>query len=323
MGINRRTLLGGAAAILPLAGARAQGEAWPSRPIRVVVPYSPGGGADVFARVLAEGLRQSLGQPVVIENRAGANGVVGSQQVTSAAGDGYTLAVLTGTHIINRYAMGTLPFDPVKDFIPVAKLCQYPYVLASSAAAPFQDVQQLIAYARANPKAVGFGSSEAATSFAGNEFARRAGVQMEEVAYRGGAPLMNDIVAGILPTGWTSTLSVGPYTTNDRIRVLAVSTTKRSPVLPNVPTLNEAGVPGGDLAGWYGLFGPPSLSPEIAARLHRAVTQALNEPARRTRLAEMGADLTTLGPREFASFIQEDDAQWARAAAAGHVAKLQ
>jgi tripartite-type tricarboxylate transporter receptor subunit TctC len=315
-------LLQAGAAAAAAARAEARSE-WPRRTIRIIVPYAAGGGTDIFVRTLAEGLRPILGQTVVVENRPGANGVVGSEAVARGDPDGHLFLVPTGSHTMNRYSMPSLPYDPVRDFAAVTLLSRFPMVLVASSAAPFRDVAGLIAAARAAPRSVGFGTSDAAISYAGNAFARMAGIEMAEVPYRGGAPLMNDLVAGHIPTGWNSTLAALAHIQSGRVRALGVTTASRSHLLPDVPTLAEAGVPGYEFAGWYGLFGPAALPPEVAARLHAAIEAALAEPALRARLRDIGADLDLLGPDGFAAFLRDDDARWARAAQEGLVTRAQ
>lgn len=323
MSSTRRTLVFAGLA-LPALGRRAFAQpAWPTRTIHVTVPYSPGGGTDVFARLLGEGLRASVGQSLVIENRVGGNGVIGSQQVSRAEGDGYALAVVTNTHTMNKYAMQSVPFDTLADFTPISLLSSFPMVIAASASAPFRDVKGLIAYAKENPGKVSFGSSEASTSYGGNEFARLAGVRFEEIAYRGGAPLMNDIVAGNLPLGWTSILSAGPYLKNDRVRILAVTSPERSALAPEIPTVPEAGLPGYQYSGWYGMLGPAAMKPGIAEAVHAANAKAITVPQIRARFIELGADLRMLGPQDFTRYLRDEDARWAEAAKAGLIKPLQ
>jgi tripartite-type tricarboxylate transporter receptor subunit TctC len=325
--ITRRRRLLSAAALLHLGAARTAGGQtraadWPRRTVRVIVPYAAGGGTDIFVRTLAEGLRPILGQAVVVENRPGANGAVGSEAVARGEADGHLFLVPTGSHVMNRYAMASLPYDPVRDFAPVTLLSRFPMVLVASNAAPFRDVAGLIAAARAAPRSIGFGTSDAAISYAGNAFARAAGIEMTEVPYRGGGPLMNDLVAGHIPTGWNSTLAALAHIQSGRVRALRVTTASRSHLLPEVPTL-EAGVPGYEFAGWDGLVGPAALPAEIAARLHAAIEAALAEPALRARLRDLGADLNLLGPADFAAYLRDDDARWARAAQEGLVTRAQ
>jgi tripartite-type tricarboxylate transporter receptor subunit TctC len=301
-----------AALFLPVA-ALAQDAAWPSRAVRVVVPYAPGGGTDAFTRLLAESLGAALGQSFVVENRAGANGVVGSEAVSRAAADGYTLAVVVGTHVINRHVLPSLPYDPVTGFTPITTLCRTALVLVANPAAPFRDVAGLVAYARANA-GMAFGSSEAGTTIAGHDLARAAGVRMEHALYRGGGPMLNDVIGGTLLIGWTSTGSVAPHIGPGRLRVLGVSSPRRTAMLPDVPTIAEAGVPGFEYSGWYGMLAPPGMAPGLAGRIAAAVAARLDDPALRPRLEALGADVTTMmRPDAFAAFLRTEDARWAEA----------
>jgi tripartite-type tricarboxylate transporter receptor subunit TctC len=322
MTITRRGL---AAAALLLPGAARAEAAWPTRTVTIIVPYAPGGGTDIFARAVAEGMREAIGQPVVVENRAGANGVVGAEAVQRAPPDGHTLLVATGAHVVNRYAMPAIPFDPVKDFAGISMLSGFPLVLAASSKLPWRDIAGLVAAAKAAPGSIAFSSTEAATSYAGNAFARQAGISLIEVPYKGSGPQLNDLVAGHVPLAVTSTVAVLQHVAAGTVKVLAVTSTKRSALLPEVPTMAEAGV-GLELGhyeytGWYGMYGPVGLPPALREMVYAAVQAALARPAIRHRLAELGADLATLGPVPFAAFLEADNKRWAEAAAAGLVTR--
>jgi tripartite-type tricarboxylate transporter receptor subunit TctC len=319
---RRRLLAAGTALALPLPLARPS-LAQPARAIRLVVPYAPGGGTDIFARALSEGLIQTLGQTVVVENRPGANGSIGSEAVARGEADGHLFLVDTGSMVMNRYVMPNLPYEPLRDLAPVALLSRYPLLLTASPKVPFQDVAGLIATAKAQPRSIGFGTSDAAISYAGNLFARLARVEMVEVPYRGAGPMLNDLLAGHLPTGWNSTVAAVQHLGPGRLQALGVSTTTRSPLLPAVPTLAEAGVPGYDFAGWYAMAGPAGLPRAAAERMHAGILQALQLPRVRERLLSIGADLGVLGPAELASFLREDDARWADAARQGLITRAQ
>jgi tripartite-type tricarboxylate transporter receptor subunit TctC len=324
--IGRRALLAGGAvlaltALLP--GARAQGVAapWPQRPVRVILPYPPGGGTDVLARALVETMRPHLSQPIIVENRPGAQGVIGSEAVARAEPDGSTLAVVTSTHNLNRYQLAHIPYDPVRDFTPVAVLSRQILVLVAARNQPFEDVAGLVRYARANPGKIGFGATEALTAFAGHEFNRLAGVQTEEVQYRGGGLLMNDIVAGHLPIGWTSTASALPHLATNQVRVLAVSTAERTQLMPDVPTVREGGVAGYDVSGWVAALAPPRMSPALLREIHGAIARAYAEPALMERFRTLGLEPNLLDPEQTAAFLRADDARWAAAAAEGQIVK--
>ncbi|MBO1074989.1 tripartite tricarboxylate transporter substrate binding protein [Roseomonas marmotae] len=317
-------MLRGAAAIAAAASAlpapriaRAAGPAWPPRPITIVVPYSPGGGTDIFARALAEGMRSALGQTVVVENKAGANGIIGAEYVSRSTPDGCMLAVCTGAHVINRYSMAQIPFDPVKDFTPISKLSSFPLVVAATEKAPFNDVAGLLAAAREKPGSISFGTTEAATSYAGNSFARQAGIRLVEVPYRGSGPQLNDLIAGHISLAVTSTVAVLPYLNGGGIKALGVTSTTRSPLIPNVPTLTEAGIRDYEFTGWYGMYGPKGIPPEIAAKLYAAIQATLANPTIGKKLKDLGADLDSLGPDGFPAFLEQDDKRWAAAAREG------
>jgi tripartite-type tricarboxylate transporter receptor subunit TctC len=318
-----RRLLGTALAALPLpALAQARAE-WPSRPVRFLVPYPAGGGTDILARAVAETMRPHLSQPIVVENRAGANGVIGSEQVARLEPDGHVLLVVTSTHTLNRYAMNSIPYHPVTDFTPISLMTRQTLVLVSGTVQPFSTLPEMLAFARANPGRVTYGATEALTSHAGQEFNRRAGTQIEEVMYRGGGLVMNDIVAGHLPLGWTSTASAMPHLATGRVRVLAVSPATRTPLMPDVPTVQESGVANYDVSSWVAMLAPPRMPKPLAERIHAAVARAYADPALQERFRTLGLEPDLRGPDDFAQFLVADDARWAQAAAAGQVRKFE
>lgn len=304
------------------APARAQ-PAWPTRPVRLLVPYPAGGGTDILARAIADALRPMVPQPVVVENRAGAQGAIGSEAVARAEPDGHTLAVVTSTHNLNRHQLQQLSYDPVRDFAPVALLTRQVLVLVAGTGQPFVDLPGLLDRARRQPGGIGFGATEALTAFAGHEFNRLAGVRLEEVQYRGGGLLMNDIVAGHLPVGWTSTASALPHLGTGRVRVLAVSTAERTPLLPDVPTVAEGGVPGYAVSGWVAMLGPGGLPRPLATRIHSLLAEAYAQAALAARFAALGLQPDLRDPATTAEFLLADDARWAAAAAAGQIVKVQ
>ena len=319
MAIARRSLIA-APALLPVLrhGAHAQ-PAWPQRPVRVVVPYAASGGTDLLTRALGEAMRPNLPHPFVVENRAGAAGVIGSEVVARAEPDGHTLAAVVSTHVMNRHTMDRLPYDPIRDFSPIAVLTRNTMVLVASAAQPFDSFRAMIEHARANPGRVGTGSTEALSSYIGQEIARRARIEMPDVVYRSGGPLMNDIVAGHLPTGWTSTVSAMPHIQTGRVRILAASTATRTPYFPDAPTVQESGFPDFDLAGWVWLLGPAGMAAPMVDRIHAAVSAAFGDQALRTRLTAMGVEPALRPAADLLALMQREDRIWAAAAAAGHL----
>ncbi len=319
MSIARRTLLLSAASLAAPTALLAQGAAWPSRPVRIVVPYAASGGTDLLARALADALRPHFPQPFVVENRAGAAGVVGSEAVMRAEPDGYTLLVVVSTHVMNRYHLPSMPYDPIRDFTPIAMLSRNTMVLVAGSGQPFDSLRAMIDYAKAHPGRVGTGSTEALSSFIGQELARRAGVEMPDVAYRSGGQLMNDIVAGHLPTGWTSTVSAGPHMQTGKVRVLAVSTAERTPAFPDVPTVQEQGVAEFDFSGWVGMLAPPRMDPALAARISQAMQRVFEDQAFQQRILAMGVERDFRPAPALLAAMQRDDRIWAAAAQAGHI----
>ena len=318
MMLRRRPLLLGAAALAAPAPLAAQGT-WPSRPVRIIVPYAASGGTDILARAVGEALRPSLPHPVVVENRAGAAGVIGSEVVARAEPDGYTLLMVVSTHVMNRYHLPSLPYDPIRDFTPIAMLTRNTMVLVAGANQPFDSLRAMVDYAKRNPGRVGTGSTEALSSFIGQEMARRAGVDMPDVAYRSGGQLMNDIVAGHLPTGWTSTVSAMPHIGTGRVRVLAVSTGTRTPYFPDAPTPQEQGVDGFDLSGWVALLGPPRMPAPLVAQIGGAVQRVFEDTTFQDRLRALGVERDFRPAPALLEAMQRDDRIWAAAAQAGHI----
>ena len=327
MHLGRRALLAAPTLLLPQAvlpgAALSQPAAWPTRPVRLIIPYATGGGTDLLARAIAEALRPLLPHPVVVENRAGAAGVIGTEIVARAEPDGHTLTAVVSTHIVNRYHLAQLPFDPLADFTPVAMLTRNTMVLAAGTGQPFADLRQMVDYARANPGKVGTGSTEALSSFIGQELARRTGIETPDIQYRSGGQLMNDVVAGHLPVGWTSTASAMPHMQTGRVRVLAVSTATRTPFFPDVPTAQEQGVAEFDLAGWVALLGPAGLPPAIVQRLQGLLERAYADPVLQGRFTAMGIEPDLRPGPALLEAMQREDRIWAAAAAAGHVQRQQ
>lgn len=309
----------GSAGLAGAARAQPAAAAWPTRPIRLIVPYAAGGGTDILARALAEALRPSLPQPIVVENRAGASGVVGSEAVARAEPDGHTLLAVVSTHVMNRHTMGQLPYDPVRDFAPVAMLTRNTMMLVAGTSQPFSDLGGMVERAKREPGRVGTGSTEALSSFLGQELARRAGLEMPDIQYRSGGQLMNDIVAGHLPVGWTSTASVTPHMATGRVRVLAASSASRTPFFPEAPTLAEAGIPGTALSGWVALLGPAALPGAVAERLYGLLVPAFADPTLRQRLAALGIEPDLRPAADLHAEMRREDEFWAAAARAGTV----
>lgn len=310
MPLHRRTLL--AAAALPLAGiARAQ--SWPSRPVRVVVPFAAGGAADSAARTILPRMAERLSATFVVENRTGAGGSIGGGEVARSAADGYTLLWDASSHIVNHALLRGLTFDYTTAFLPISQVCTFPQVVAVKQDFPARDIATFIALAKTRPNTINMGTQGNAT--AGHlglaRFAREAGIEVQHVPYRGGADAARDLAAGNLDGVFITALSARPVVESGRARFLAVATAQRQANLPDVAPLSESGLPGFDVSEWVGLFAPAGMPAEIAARLHEAMAAALAEAEVRARLDRLGAVPVGSAPADFARFVTEGRAAMA------------
>ena len=301
-----------ACAALALAATTAQAQPYPNKPVKILVPYAAAGGTDILSRVVADKLTQSLGQSFIVENRPGANGVIGSEQIAHSAPDGYNLMVVVGTHVINPYLQKKVPYDPLKDFSPVTLVATSPMVIVAGLQQPFNDVKSLIAYARANPGKVAIGNSEAVTMLSGELFKSLAKLDMTQVAYKGGGPLMTDVIGGHIPTGVTSLTTSLQHYKSGKLRVLGVGSTKRSPAMPDVPTVIEAGLPGYEAVSWYGMLAPAGTPPAVVHKLQQEIHRIVADPAVRERFAGLGAEGVGNMPEEFGAFLKTESDKWGR-----------
>jgi tripartite-type tricarboxylate transporter receptor subunit TctC len=309
-----RRSLAVAAIALSARGAAAQAE-WPTRPVTLVVTYAPGGSADVLARLIAPIMAQRLGQPVVVENRAGGGGNVGSDFVARAAPDGHTIQIgAVSTHAINRELFGTrLPFDPQRSFTPITLLVRQPNLVLIGNRLPARNVAEFVAWARTQPSVsygtAGVGSSNHLTgALIGDVF----GLRMELVPYRSGGQALTDLIAGNVPVVIDNLVTAAPLAQDGRARAIAVTSAERSPLLPEVPSFAESGAPGFDLVSWQALFGPAGIPAPIVTRLNAAAHAALADPAVRQRLAEGGSTPAPGSPDQLAAYMAEEIPKWAR-----------
>ena len=314
---RRRFAMGGlalaaAAAALPL-GAAAQ--AYPTKPITIVVPFAAGGTTDILARVIGQALGKELGQSVIVDNRAGAGGNIGAALAAKAPADGYTLLMGTvGTHAINQSLYKKLPFDPVKDFAPLTRVAMVPNLLVANPTKPYKNVKELIAYAQANPRKVNFGSSGSGSSIhlSGELFNSLAKVDMVHVPYRGSSPAVTDLLGGQIDIMFDNMPSAIQHVRSGKLRPLAVTTAKRSAELPEVPTVAEAGVPGYEATSWFGMFAPAATPAPIVARLNGALVKVLGDAEVKKKLSEQGAEAHAEKPEQFAEFIRSESAKWSK-----------
>jgi tripartite-type tricarboxylate transporter receptor subunit TctC len=295
--------------------------AYPARPIRMISPFPPGAVVDTLCRTLASPLGELLGQPVVVENRTGAGGNIGMDVVAKATADGYTIGMGgIGPNAINPSVYARMPFDPVRDFVPITFVASNINVLVVHPSVPAQNVQQLIAYAKANPGKLSFGSAGTGTSqhLAGELFMQLTGVEMTHVPYKGGAPAVSDLIAGQIPLMFADISASLGHIRSGKLRALGVTTRERTPLL-DVPTVIEQGVADFDVNAWFGLFAPARTPREIIERLHAESTKALRLPATRERLQSLGLSPAPNTPEEFVRFIRGEMDRWAKVAKAGNI----
>src|SRR5882724_5625670 len=297
-------------------------EDYPSRPIRLIVPYAPGGGADSVARVVAKRVAETIGQPIVIENRGGAGSISGTDMVAKAEGDGYTLLLgQSGPISINPAVYKDLRYDPVKDFAPITMTTAYPYILVVNAKSPVKSVQELVALAKSKPGSLNYGTTGigAANHLVTELFNSKAGLKMTHVPYRGTALAVADLVAGQLTMVFGDPISVLPHIKSGKLRALAVTSLERSPVAPEVPTVAESGYPGFEALAWHGILAPAKTPPAVIKKLNEEIVQALADPATKALLVNQAMQTVGSTPEEFAAFIQKDIAIWKGVAAAANV----
>lgn len=311
MKITRRAAIAGA--LLPFA-ARAQAPEWPSRPVRFIVPYPPGGPTDIMGRIVAQAVQGPLGQPFVVENRAGANGLIGSEQAARAAPDGSTFLVNASAHVIVPHLTPNMPIDVLADFAPVTNIAAVPLWLVVNPALPVRSVAEFIAYARANPGRIAYASSSqgGAPHLAGELFKLMTGTDLVHVPYRGSGPAGQDLIAGTVQAMFDSVPASAGAVRDGRLRALGVTTRNRIAPFPDLPTIAEAGVPGYEISTWYGIWAPARTPPAIIARMQQAVATAARNPETRARFDALGAEPVADSPEEYARFVRAEYDRWGK-----------
>jgi tripartite-type tricarboxylate transporter receptor subunit TctC len=315
-----------AALALALALPGASGAAWaadyPAKPVKIVVPYAPGGGADSVARIVAKKVSENVGQAIVIENKGGAGAILGTDQVAKAEPDGYTLLLgQSGPISINPAVYKSLPYDPVKDFAPITMTTAYPYVLVVNSELPAKTLHELVALAKSKPDSMNYGSTGvgAANHLVAEMFSSKTGVKMTHVPYRGTALAVGDLLAGQLTMVFADPISALPHIKSGKLRALAVTSLERSPVAPEVPTVAESGYAGFEALAWHGILAPARTPPAVIRKLNEEIVKALKDPATRDLLVNQAMQIVGSTPEEFAAFIQNDIATWKAVAAAAKV----
>jgi tripartite-type tricarboxylate transporter receptor subunit TctC len=295
------------------SGVHAQGT-YPDKPIRLVVPFAPGGSNDIMARIIAQKFSASFGQQVIVDNRGGASGIIGTDIVAKAASDGYTLLMMSLTLAVNPSLYKKLPYDTEKDLAPVSLVASAPLILVVHPSLPVKSLKDFIAHAKPNPGKFNFGSGGPGTTphLAGEMLKSMAGLQMTHIPYKGGGPALADLVGGQLQLMLENIPSTLPFVKSGKLRVLALSGLKRSALVPDVPTLDEAGLKGYEIVGWNGLFLPAGTQTAIVTRLHAETVKALALPDIKERLSGMGAEGVGSSPKEFSAFMKAEIKKWAQ-----------
>jgi len=311
MVVARTLVLIAVAAIVAPAWAQL---AYPSRPVRIISIFPPGGGNDILCRTVAQKLTDNLRQQVIVENRPGANGIIGTEAAARSAPDGYTITLIPSGHAVNASLYRKLPYDSVKDFTPITLAGSSPLVLAVHPSVPAKSAKELVALAKARPGQLSYGTAGVGSSghLAGALFETMTGTTLVHIPYKGMSIAVTDLIGGQVSITFGTSLSVVPHVRSARLRALATTGAQRSPALPNLPTVAESGVPGYEASLWYGFVGPARLPPEIVHRLNSEIGTVLGLQDVRERLADQGVDARSSTPEEFARLLVSDIERWAK-----------
>ena len=299
----------------------ASAQSWPQKPIRMVIPYPPGGPTGVMGRLVATKLPELLGQPVIVDNKPGASGQMGAAEVAKAAPDGYTFLTNASIHVINPHVYSKPMVDPIREFTPVALIGVVPLVMVVPPMQPAKDVKEFIAWARANPGKVNFASASSASAqhLAGEHFKQVTGIDMQHVPYNGSGPALADLVGGHVQLMFDSLPSSMSFIRSGKLKALGASSTKRLAVLPDVPTLIEAGVPDFDLTTWYGVWAPVGTPKDIVARMNAEIVRLVVMPDMKEKLAGLGVEASAFTPEQFAAFNRTEYERWGRIVRAANI----
>lgn len=294
--------------------APAAAQTWPARPVRMIVPYAPGGGIDTVARTLAQKLTEQIGGPFIVENRPGAAGIVGAELVARAAPDGHTLLASSTEFAINPGVRAKLPYDPFKDFTHISQLATVQFILGGHPSVPVRNIKELLALAKARPGQLTYGSSGSGGGphLAGELLQSMAKIRWTHVPFKGAAPATIGVISGEIDFAFGATIGMLGSVQSGKLRAVAVTGLKRFTELPEVPTVDESGVPGYSATGWYGFYGPAGVSPEIVRRLYSESVRALGAPDVKERLAKSGNEYVMSPPEEFVVFLRGEVAKWTR-----------
>lgn len=315
---TRRTgikTLAAAALLATGVGAAVAQDGYPNKPLTMVVPFSAGGTTDILARIVGQALGQELGQTIIIENKPGAGGNIGAQQAARAKADGYTLFMGTvGTHAINQALYKKLPYDPIKDFTPLSRVANVPNLLVAHPSRPYKTVKEMIEYGKKHPNEITYGSpgSGASPHVSGALFQSMTGVELTHVPYKGSAPAISDLLGNQIAVMFDNMPSAIQHVRSGKLRPIAVTTAKRSPELPDVPTIAEAGVPGYEATSWFGLWSVAGTPQPVLDKLHASLTKVLKDPAVAKKIADQGGEVVIETPAQFDAFIKSEAAKWGK-----------
>lgn len=299
---------------LCLPAYHAGAQAYPSKPIRLIDPFPPGGGSGVMARMIGQKLSETWGQPVVVDNRAGAGGALGSELVARSAPNGYTLLMATAGTAVSNPLLSNVPFDPLKDFAPVVQTTSVQLMLATHPSLPVRSVKEFVALARAQPGKINFASAGNGTftHLSGELFKAMAKVDIVHVPYRGGGPAMADLLGGQVQVTWASLVNVLPHTKTGKLRPVAVTGSRRALAAPELPTIAESGLPGYEVIQWYGVLAPAATPDEVIDKLNREINAILSLPEIRVRTLSSGAEPAGGTPQQFATMLKTEITKWAK-----------
>nr|MBF0684584.1 tripartite tricarboxylate transporter substrate binding protein [Pseudomonas sp.] len=302
-------------------GTSAAMAAYPEKPISLIVPFPAGSGTDAVGRIFAEEISKRLGQPVVVENKPGANATIAASYVANAEPDGYTLFVTTNTsHSAAPWLMKSVSYDPVKDFTPIARGGNLPFLLVANPDRPYKTVQELVKYAKEHPGKVTYATGNSTGIVAGGTLGVAAGLNILHVPYKGTPQALADLIGGQVDFMFTDFTSGMPFVKSGRLHAMAVSTAKRSELVPELPSMEEAGIPNFDINSWNGYFGPAGMPPEIVKTLNTTINEIVNDPDTKARLAALGFDAFSGTPEDFARFVQEQYVLWGDLIKAANIA---
>jgi tripartite-type tricarboxylate transporter receptor subunit TctC len=305
-----------AVALVAVVPVLASAQSYPAKPVRLIVPIAPGGGTDIVARLIAQKASDGLGQQMVVDNRPGAGGIIGTELVAKAPADGYTVLLTPTSHAINPSLYAKLPYDTAKDFAPVSLALSVTTVFVAHPSLPVRTVKDVVALAKSKPGELAFGSAGNGHLFhlTGEIFRTSAGLSMVHVPYKGGAPAITALMGGEVAILFETMLALQPYIQSQRVRAIAVASAQRSPLMPDLPTFVESGYPAVVAANWYGFFAPAGTPKETVGRLNAEIVRALKSPDVQGKLLPQGSEIVASSPEQLGEFMRAETAKWAKAA---------